>query len=198
MTPNPLPIQTEAYRAEQRQRQSRRQFLLVFLFLLALWGGLRGARWMREREVNEFARLLSGTWELETMAGKSVGNAPNNDILFQKVTFQNGVLHGETRIRADSAAGTTAMPFADTTIRQYSESADGKMLTFLWNGTYTVQKGWQVTLQLNKTLFTVGAKWDAKQKRLTLDHDFALTYEGTFLYRQENSPQKPVPPLRHS
>lgn len=188
MTPNPPPTQIEAYRVAQRQRQSRRQFTLVFLFLLMVWGGLRGARWFREREVREFSHLLNGTWELESLAGQSIGATAKSDILFQSITFQNGALRGETRIRADSPAGTSAIPFADSTIRQASESMDGKTLTFLWNGTYTALRGWQVTVQLNKTLFTVGAKWDKKTQRLTLDHDFALTYEGAFVYRQATRP----------
>jgi hypothetical protein len=172
----------ENSRETVRQQRSRRQFMLVALFLLVVWGGLRVTRFLRDKEVSQLAQHLNGTWELESLSGKNL-SATNADLLYHKVTFQNGTFHGETRIRADSPAGTTALPFADATIRQYSESVDGKILTFLWNGTYTVQKAGQVTVQLNKTLFTIGVLWEAKQNRLVLERDCALTYEGRYIYR---------------
>ena len=165
----------------QRQKRVRQQTLLFLVAILVLWAVLRITRLSREAESKRLAQHFTGTWELESLGAKTLAS-PNSEILSQKATFENNRATGETRIRANTPAGTDALPFPDKSARTVEVSLDGKEVTVKWRGTYEILSGGRITLKFGSSTNTVQARWDAVKQRLLCDHDFILIYPEAAQY----------------
>ncbi len=191
MTSSQLPPESENAWTERRQKLARRQTTFLMVLVACTLVGLRWNRYQRSNQQVELERLLNGTFELEQVADQKVGE--NSDLLSQKITFSGGKMAGETRIKTNSPAGTTAIPFPDKTISGYRDSLDGEVTTFRWQGAYSALSGWRMTCHVGTSTYTVNTHWDAKTHILSLERDFILTYPGPFRYRLVASyaPSKP-------
>jgi hypothetical protein len=159
----------------------RQQTLLFIITTLVLLAVLRFTRLSREAESNRLAQHFTGTWELESLGTKPLAS-PTSEILSQKATFENNLATGETRIRANTPAGTDAIPFPDKSARTVEVSLDGKEVTVKWRGTYEILSAGRVTLKCGSSTNTVQVRWDAIKQRLLCDHDFILTYPEAAQY----------------
>ena len=133
----------------------------------------------------ETEQRLAGTWALQTVGGAAIGPHFTSDLLLQRVTFANGIARGETRLRANTASGTTDMPFPDESAKGAVTSADGRYLDVAWEGTYTVLDSRRIELHIGKAVYRVEAKFDSAFRSLEFDHDAILTLPGAAAYRRE-------------
>lgn len=191
MTSSQTPSNTEESWAERRRKLARRQMLFLILLTFFTWAGLFFNRVYRNRQQQELEHLLNGTWELEQIGDQSVGVSA--DILSQKITLTQGKLIGETNIKTNSPAGTTAIPFPDRSVAGYKDSINGEVTTFQWGGGYTTLTGWRITRNIGTATDTLNAHWDAKNHILSLERDFILTYAGPFRYHRVASTLAPKP-----
>lgn len=125
---------------------------------------------------------LAGTWELQAVGTDPVGEKTDSMLLSQRVTFAKGRLHGETHLRADTTAASTAMPFPDQTATDVKTSADGHEVAVSWDGKYKVLENNRLELSVGKAQYRLAATIDSKARQLTMDHDAVLTFKGATHY----------------
>ena len=157
--------------------------------ILGAFGVFVGIGTTRNRQANaatvETEQRLSGPWALQTVGGAAIGPHFTSDILLQRVTFENGKARGDTRLRANTASGTTDMPFPDESAKSATTSADGRYLDVAWEGSYTVLDSRRIELHIGKAVYRVEAHFDSAFRSLEFDRDAILTLPGATSYRRE-------------
>ena len=157
--------------------------------ILCAVGVFAGVGMTRNRQANaatlEVEQKLAGTWTLKTVGGAEIGPHFASDVLLQRVTFTNGTLRGDTRLRANTVSGTTDMPFPDESAKSATTSADGRYLDVTWTGSYTVLDSRRVELHIGKAVYRVEAQFDSAFRSLEFDHDAILTLPGATRYARQ-------------
>ncbi len=157
--------------------------LLVGISALGACGGLYA---YNTRQANPSFTLsettLAGTWDLQAVGADPVGEKTDSVLLSQRVIFGNGRLHGETRLRAETTAASTAMPFPDQTATDVKTSPDGHEVDVSWDGKYKVLENNRLELSIGKAQYRLAATINPKAKQLTMDHDAVLTFKGATRY----------------
>ncbi len=175
-----LAAQEEAARVARKR--GRLQAYLAAFCALGVFVGVRMAHKSHPGAVSALARTLNGTWTLQSVNGDPVGPNADSVVLSQQITFQDGKLHGETHLRADTAAATTAMPFPDDSVRSVHAGADGHDVTVVWDGSYTLQENHILALQVGKASYRAVVTLHPAAHTLELDHDAILTFPGPTRY----------------
>lgn len=178
----------------------RRGRLQVFLALACAVGVFAGVRVSQNKKNHDSAPLteqtLAGTWELKSINGDLVGPNVQSVILLQRVTLQNGLICGETRLRADTEAAVSSMPFPDESVTSVKTSMDGFDVAVQWNGTYTILSSHLVELKLGHAAYRVAIKPDPRTHALDFDHDVVLVYKGIAHYVPATTPIQTLTALR--
>jgi hypothetical protein len=131
-------------------------------------------------------QALTGAWELTSVAGAPVGPNMPSAVMSQKVTFQNGVVTGVTRLRPGSVAATTAMPFPDASVTQIYTNPTSQEVVVTWDGTYRLLRDGCIEVKLGTRRFRIGARYNPVSRALEMDHDAILTYRGGASYHAVN------------
>ena len=179
----------EATKLRSSDQAKRRTRLNGLGAALAAIGVFAGFGWNQQRlagaAMQETERNLTGTWALKAVNGELIGPHVASDVLMQRVTFENGKLRGDTRLRANTAAGTTDMPFPDESAKSATTSSDGRYLDVAWEGVYTVLDSRRLELKIGKTGAIVEAHFDSGDRALEFDHDAILTVPGGVRYTRQ-------------
>ena len=167
--------------------RSRLQMLLVLVCAVGVFAGARMSR-SNAAALPLLAQQIAGIWELQTVNGDPIGPHADSVVLMQRVTFQNGRLRGATRLRADTPAGTTMMPFPDESANNAVTTTDGRYVDVDWTGTYTVLDEKRIELHVGKATYRVEAKISLQNHTLEFDHDAVLTFPGPTHYTASSAP----------
>jgi len=158
----------------------------AFLVAACALGILVGMRLSRGGGADQSAlneETFAGTWQLQSVNGNRVGPRVDSAVISQQVTFSQGRVHGVTVLRADTEAGTTAMPFPDQSVTEVTASADGHDVTVVWDGTYTLLDKNRADLRIGRAGYRAVVAPDPVTHHLEFDHDTILTYPGRARYR---------------
>ncbi|HZO88272.1 MAG TPA: hypothetical protein VFB38_08025 [Chthonomonadaceae bacterium] len=165
-------------------RRGRRQFGLMVIGAVGVLVGMRMGPAHRGAQAPAWTeRTLAGTWELQSIKGDPVGPNADSVILSQRVTFQAGKLTGETHLRANTDAATTAMPFPDQSVRKVIPGALSQDVTVTWDGTYKLLDRNRIELQIGKANYRAAVTLNPQAHTMEADHDIILTYPGPARYR---------------
>ncbi len=165
------------------RKKARIQIMIVITCAAGIMIGSRYSK-MHHTAVNTELNpgSLQGKWELKSVNGDPVGPNVQSVVLDQQVNFQDGEVHGQTRLHADTPSGTTNMPLPDETATEVKTSADGKVVTIRWDGTYNIKSGNRLELHIGKATYNAIVSPNIKKHTLELDHDTILTFPGKALY----------------
>lgn len=188
-------VRQEARETAAPPRRGRLQVLLAAACALGVFAGVRVQKSNAETARTLTEQALAGTWELRALDGTAIGPNSPTALLSQRLTFQNGRLHGETRLRADSEAATLTMPFPDSSVDAVTPSPDGYLVTVRWSGSYKPVRANLVALKVGKAGYRVKITPLPGTRALELDHDAILTYKGAARYVSV-SPQTAFSPAR--
>jgi hypothetical protein len=189
--------------ARTARRRGRLQAFLAAFCALGVFMGVRMAHTHRGRVVPSLSeQALAGTWELRTVHGDPVGPDVDSVVLSQRIHFQDGRLQGETRLHADTAAATTAMPFPDESVRSVRAGADGHEVTVTWDGSYILRDNRILELHIGNATYRAAVTLDPAAHTLMMDHDAILTFPGPTRYQAlsqaslpEQEAARPAPKL---
>lgn len=179
----------EALTAEARRRKAwarKRGKRTAALALLCAVGGA----WAARRNADPAglppvtASDLAGTWELAMLGGHPVGPGGRTAVVSQRVTFRDGQVTGETRLRGDSEAAATQMPFPDQSVSDIDVSDLGGDVTARWQGRYEVTGRGRVAFTVGQARYSAFATHAARLHTLAFAHDPILTYRGKAVYRR--------------
>ena len=170
--------------------RSRLQILLVLVCAVGVFAGARMSR-SNAAALPLLAQQIAGTWELQSVNGDPIGPHADSVVLMQRVAFQGGILRGATRLRADTPAGTTMMPFPDESAKSVSATTDGRYVDVDWTGTYTVLDEKRIELHIGKATYRMEAKINLQNHTLECDHDAILTFPGSTHYTVSAVPLAP-------
>ncbi len=179
--------QAEDSAAPRSPRIRRRLHTLgAVLCAVAVFVGIGTTR-SRQADAATFAteQRIAGTWGLKSVGGAAIGPRSTSDIALQQVTFAQGKIHGDTRLRANTASGTTDMPFPDESAKSATTSADGRYLDVTWEGSYTVLDSRRIELHIGKAVYRVEANFDSEYRCLDFDHDAILALPGATHYTRQ-------------
>lgn len=176
-------IEEDAQEAERRKRRGKLHLLLAASCIVGILTGAHLSHFSQPAipEI-PIARAIQGDWELKSIDGSQIGPKVESVILSQYVRFQGGTLHGATHIRADSDAGTTAMPFPDESVTEVKAPVGGNDLLVVWDGTYKVLPNQLIEMHIGKAKYLIKVHADPQKRTLEMDQDAILTYKGASCY----------------
>lgn len=174
-------------------RQNHRRLTLALFAAITIVGTMIVIRVVQNATIAQqiTAGGLEGTWELESLDGTAIGEQTTSPILSQRMSLRDGTIRGETRVRANTDASTSSMPFPDESVTRVVASADETAVRVLWDGTYQLDDNQQLALHVGKAVYFVKVAWKRDRNVVELNQDTILTIHGAATYRRAISSQKP-------
>ncbi len=175
----------EAKLAAQKltRKRARMQILVVIVCAGVIVVGSRYSKMHRIKPGTVLEEnTIKGHWSLQSVNKDPVGENEQSVVVDQQVDFHGGEVHGQTRLRADTPAGTTSMPLPDETASEVKTSDDGRLLFVKWDGTYTIKNGNIIELHIGKASYNAVVSLNPRNHTLELDHDAILTFPGKAVY----------------
>jgi hypothetical protein len=170
-------------------RQNYRRLILLLCTAICAFGIAILIRTMQNSAIptKAPAEALDGTWELKSLNGLPIGETTSSAIVSQRVSFREGKIRGETLIRANTDAATSAMPFPDESVTKVLSNSDETGVRVLWNGTYDLDEHQQLALHIGKAIYFIKVTRQPDTHSLELNQDTILTVHGTAKYQRASS-----------
>ncbi len=169
-------------RPPTRTRQ-RRQAWALALCTLAVLGAARWSGGRRAAAPPLTEQLVRGDWQLVSVNGDPVGPNVESVIVSQELRLRDGLVDGVTRIRSDTPAAASAMPFPDQTVSNIKLPIGMGELVARWHGAYRIAGGSRLEMRIGSATYWITVEANSRARMLTLDHDAILTYRGAARYR---------------